>query len=88
MQSYRCIVSGLVQGVYYRKNVSERAFKENFKGYVKNLPNGEVEACVQCTQDRFQKFLEILEDGSPNSRVDNIEVSKNDATYTSFEIRY
>lgn len=88
MKSYRCIVSGVVQGVYYRKNVEANAKKANFAGYVKNLPNGTVEAYVSCEKERFNKFIGILEKGSPNSRVDNIDVSEIDEEFIGFEIRY
>ncbi len=88
MHSYRCLISGKVQGVYYRKNIEKNALKHKFKGYIKNLSNGIVEACVECKQEEFEKFLEILKEGSPDSRVENIEVSKNDERFSTFEIRY
>ena len=88
MNSYRCIVSGKVQGVYYRKNVCENALKESFKGYVKNLPNGDVEACVECEKEELKRFTEILQQGSPTSRVDNIEIGVIDEIFDKFEIRY
>ena len=88
MKSYRCIISGKVQGVYYRKNVSQNALQENFKGYVKNLPNGDVEACVECEENQFESFLKILHKGSPNSRVDDIEITTTNESFTNFEIRY
>ena len=88
MNSYRCIVSGKVQGVYYRKNVSINASKENFKGYVKNLPNGDVEACVECEKDKLERFIKILKQGSPASQVNNIDISTIDESFNKFEIRY
>ena len=88
MNSYKCIISGKVQGVYYRKNVSQNALKENFKGYVKNLPNGDVEACVECETKEFERFLEILKQGSPSSRVDTINTTTINERFKSFEIRY
>lgn len=88
MNSYRCIVSGKVQGVYYRKNIAKNASKENFKGYVKNLPNGDVEACVECEKEELERFIEILKQGSPASRVDNIDIMVIDELFNKFEIRY
>jgi len=88
MKSYKCIVSGKVQGVFYRKNVSRNALKENFKGYVKNLPNGDVEACVECKENEFNRFMEILHKGSSASQVDNIEVLETTESFNNFEIRY
>ena len=72
--NYQCIVSGKVQGVFYRSNIQEMASAAGFDGYVRNLPDGNVEACV--TMDDKKKllyFLEILKQGSPYSRVDDIK---------------
>lgn len=88
MKSFKCIISGKVQGVYYRKNVSQNALKENFKGYVKNLANGDVEAGVECEENELRRFMEILQKGSPNSKVDNIEITTINDSFTNFEIRY
>jgi len=88
MNNYRCIVSGKVQGVYFRKNVEANALKANFKGYVKNLKDGTVEACVSCDEEKLKEFLNILQKGSPNSRVDNIDVELIDEEFSLFEIRY
>lgn len=89
MKSYKFIASGRVQGVFYRKTVYENSTKENFSGYVKNLPNGDVEACVTCDENSIDRFIEILKKGSANSIVKNIEEDFCDETFnSSFEIRY
>jgi len=80
MESYKCIIQGKVQGVYYRKNICENAQKENFKGYVRNLPNKDVEVCVSCEPQDLERFIAILKQGSPNSIVENI------ATYPHTEL--
>ena len=46
MISYQCIISGKVQGVYYRSHIQEMASEAGFNGYVMNLTNGKVEAIV------------------------------------------
>ncbi len=73
MKSYRFIISGTVQGVYYRKSVCENAQNAGFNGYVKNLQDGTVEACVTLEDNRFSEFLLILQKGSPNSIVKDIQ---------------
>lgn len=89
MKSYRFIVKGIVQGVYYRKYTSTNASNANFNGYVKNLPSGDVEACVTCDDNDLDKFVDILKKGSPNSRVDSIEKSALDEIFKNgFDIRY
>ncbi len=88
--TYKFIVSGKVQGVWYRKFVSENAKKAGFKGYVKNLDNGDVEAVANIENDeKLNEFIEILKEGSPYSEVSNIKYEKIiDQDFKNFEIRY
>lgn len=89
MENYRFLIKGKVQGVYYRKNIEKNALKEEFSGYVKNLDDGNVEACVTCSVTKLEKFLGILQKGSPNSIVEKIEQYSCDEVFTGkFEIRY
>jgi len=89
MQSYRFVVIGKVQGVYYRKNVQANAKKEKFSGYVKNLHDGTVEAGVTCNVTELEKFIDILQKGSPNSVVEDIkQFESNEVINGDFEIRY
>ena len=88
MQSYQFIISGKVQGVWYRKTVCENAQKKGFSGYVKNLEDGTVEVGAVLKDDDFAYFIEILENGSIGSRVDNIEQYEcNEELFGEFEIR-
>ncbi len=90
MKTYKFLVSGKVQGVWYRKYVSENAKKHGFKGYIKNLPDGRVEAVANIeNDDRLKEFIEILKEGSPFSRVENIEIKEiPNIKFNDFEIRY
>ena len=88
MTSYKIIVSGKVQGVYYRKTIKENASKLGFKGYVKNLSNGNVEVGVMLNETNYDKFINILKKGSSYSKVTNLQVTKSTETYSSFSIRY
>jgi len=89
MQSFRFIVSGRVQGVYYRSYVQEAASAEGFSGYVKNLPDGRVEACVTLEPRRYEVFYAILETGSPASVVEDIISEEIDERFEGmFKVRY
>jgi len=87
--TYRFLISGKVQGVWYRKFVSENAKKKGFKGYVRNLSDGRVEAVANIEDEkRFNEFLEILKEGSPYSIVEDIEYEEiNPMEFRDFEIR-
>jgi len=88
--TYKFLISGRVQGVWYRKFVSENAKKAGFKGYVKNLPDGRVEAVANIEdENRLKEFIDILKKGSPYSKVENIEYEKiEDMQFDDFEIRH
>jgi len=88
MKNYKFIISGKVQGVYYRVTVKKNALKLHYKGYVKNLANGNVEACVTCQESQLKDFIDILQKGSPSSEVTNIVQSECDEYFTqAFTIR-
>lgn len=90
MKSYKFIVKGRVQGVYYRKTVCENCVLVNFNGYVKNLPDGSVEACITCSDDlQLKQFKKILKKGSMASKVESIEKFDCDEIFQNgFEVRY
>lgn len=88
-KSYRFYVSGIVQGVFYRKNVEESARKHGFSGYVRNTDDGRVEAAATMEEHRLKEFMEILHKGSPASVVEHIETEEIKTVYEGiFEIRY
>ena len=88
MKNYKFIISGKVQGVYYRKNVHKQAVISNFSGYVKNLPDRTVEAGVTCDEVKLADFISILKKGSKNSYVEKIEYkSSNELNKGSFKIK-
>jgi len=85
---YRFLISGRVQGVYYRKYTADRLKIVGIKGYVKNLDDGRVEVVADI--QNTDTILEILKKGSPFSRVDSIDIEEIDSSevFDSFEIRY
>lgn len=90
MQWYKFIVFGKVQGVFYRKSVSQTMMQRQFKGYIQNLSDGTVEVVAEVFEDDFEVFIGILKEGSPLSSVDDVKYEIiNDATFNTdgFEIR-
>ncbi|HFQ61389.1 MAG TPA: acylphosphatase [Epsilonproteobacteria bacterium] len=91
MEWYRFIILGKVQGVFYRKFVSQALMKKQFKGYIQNLPDGSVEVVAEVFDDDFDTFMQILKKGSPLSSVEDIKYEViDDAVFNTdgFEIRY
>jgi len=88
MKNYKFLISGRVQGVYYRANVAKNAKKAGFNGYVMNLEDGRVKACVSCEANALEKFKAILLKGSPISKVTGVEQSLCEEQFTTaFKVR-
>jgi len=91
MEWYRFIVHGNVQGVFYRKFVSQALMRRQFKGYIQNMPDGTVEVVAEIFDDDLDDFMNILKEGSPLSTVEEIKSEIiDDAQFNTdgFEIRY
>ena len=92
MKSYRITVGGRVQGVFYRKYVSEALNEAGYAGYVRNLKDGRVEVVVRVlNSDDLKTVQNILKTGSLSSIVENIIIEtleNDDIDNNSFTIRY
>ncbi len=91
MESYRFLISGTVQHVYYRKFVSQALMRQQVQGYVRNLPDGQVEVIARLWEEDVDAVLAILNQGSPASEVEAIVtevLEDDDIIYDGFEIRY
>lgn len=67
-------IQGRVQGVGYRYFVLETATSLGLLGWVRNLPNGDVEAQAEGSKASIELWLEQLKGGPPLSRVERIQV--------------
>ena len=68
------IISGKVQGVYFRKHTHDVSIQNYVNGWVKNLPNGNVECILEGLKSNVDKVISWCHQGPPNSRVDNVEI--------------
>jgi acylphosphatase len=71
----RCLVSGRVQGVFYRATAAQRASELGVTGHARNLPDGRVEVFACAEETKMQRFIEALWAGSPASKVTGVEVA-------------
>lgn len=74
MKRVRVLVSGRVQGVFYRATCAERARQLGVGGWVRNLPDGRVEAVFEGPDDRVDAIVEWCRQGPPFARVEHMEV--------------
>ncbi|MEO9525517.1 acylphosphatase [Marinobacter alexandrii] len=84
------LISGLVQGVYYRASTETQATKLGLTGFARNLADGRVEVVAEGTEDQLQQLKSWCEIGPTAARVDSVEVSEQEATgeFTDFGIRH
>lgn len=73
MKGMHYIVSGKVQGVFYRAATCKKAKELVLSGWVRNLPDGSVEVEVFGAADQLAIFEEWLWEGSSASRVVEVE---------------
>ncbi|PZQ10898.1 MAG: acylphosphatase [Ancylobacter novellus] len=66
-------IRGLVQGVFYRKWAQANAQGLGLRGWVRNRPDGSVEALFAGPQERLAAFAEAALAGPPDARVDTVE---------------
>jgi acylphosphatase len=92
MSCLKFIIFGQVQGVYYRKYVSQAMNKKSFKGFIKNLEDGSVETVLQNTDSlNIKDIFDILYEGSLKSIVKSVEMveCKESVEFKNlFEVRY
>lgn len=87
-KSYKIIIKGKVQGVWFRKYTKQKAEALGVSGYVINQPNGDVLLEVNGSEMATTQLIDWLHQGSPLSRVREVHVLKSDREFSEFEIRY
>jgi acylphosphatase len=88
--SVRVYITGRVQGVCYRAETRQQACNLGLTGWVKNLPDGQVEILAEGEEQRVRDLISWCRQGPPRSRVDLIEESTEKYTgeFNSFSITY
>ena len=83
-------VSGQVQGVFFRSETQDEAVRYGLTGWVRNLPDGRVEAVFEGEKDRIDRLIEFCRRGPPGARVTRVEVVWENYTgeFRDFRIRY
>jgi len=84
-------VTGRVQGVFFRESTRREAAALALAGWVKNLPDGRVEALFVGPRPACERALSFLRVGPPGARVDSVDARWEDGPDPPprrFEIRY
>jgi acylphosphatase len=89
MEAVHVFVSGMVQGVFYRSWAEQTAKRLGLRGWVRNLPDGRVEAVFEGEKGRVVKMLELCRKGPPHAKVGGVEARKEQASgFAGFEVRH
>lgn len=74
LASANVIVSGKVQGVYYRKFTQENATRLGLVGFARNLPDGRVEVVAEGSRTALEELIRLLRQGPAFARVEDVDV--------------
>jgi acylphosphatase len=87
MKTVRLIIKGRVQGVFYRATAKDVADMLGVKGWVRNLPDDNVEITATAAEDILQKFIAWCKQGPPKAKVDEVAIEElNSEDFKGFKI--
>ena len=75
-RSLHFLVSGRVQGVFFRRYTKQQAERHGLVGWVRNLPDGRVEGVARGSEDGLAAFREWLQQGPELARVTGVEIDE------------
>jgi acylphosphatase len=83
-------ISGTVQGVFFRSKTKQYADQYDVKGWVRNLPDGRVEAVFEGENEAVNALIEFCKHGPAGSRVTNIDLRWESYTgeFDKFKVKY
>ncbi|MBV8955007.1 MAG: acylphosphatase [Solirubrobacterales bacterium] len=83
----RIVVDGRVQGVFFRDSTRERATAHNVAGWVRNRPDGAVEAVLEGEPDAVERVIRFFRTGPPRAEVRTVEISEEEPEgLTGFDV--
>jgi len=74
MERAHIMVSGQVQGVFFRDSTRQKAEELDLTGWVKNTPDGRVEALFEGPPDRVREMVRWCEEGPQQASVENVDM--------------
>jgi acylphosphatase len=83
-------VSGRVQGVFFRSETKHKADRYDVKGWVRNLPDGIVEAVFEGEEEAVKALIEFCKRGPSGARITNVDLRWENFTgeFDAFKVRY
>ncbi|MFH1638602.1 MAG: acylphosphatase [Candidatus Woesearchaeota archaeon] len=89
MKRVRVIISGNVQGVFFRAGIKKQANMLDINGFVKNKEDGTVEAIFEGDDDDIDEIIEFCKEGPRGAQIDDVEVEEEEykEEFEDFEVR-
>jgi acylphosphatase len=84
----RVVVHGLVQGVFFRDTTRRQAEQRGVAGWVRNNPDGSVEAVFEGEDEAVERLVELCRQGPRGARVESVDVLREEPEgLAGFEVR-
>ena len=89
MARIHLLISGEVQGVFFRASTRRMASEIGVKGYIRNLPNEMVEVVAEGRKPQLDRLIEFCRRGPEGAKVDEISIEwgKPKNEFTNFTVR-
>jgi acylphosphatase len=92
MEQFRghVVVHGFVQGVWFRQSTKDEAMRLGVSGWVRNLPNGDVEAVFEGEKKKVEEIVAWCHRGPAGAQVTSVNVTweRYRGDFARFDIRY
>lgn len=90
MKRIHLIISGMVQGVWFRHNTNRQGNMLGLTGFVRNLPNGTVEVVAEGDEDKLKQLIAFCRKGPEGSNVKDVKIEYEEPTneFKTFSIKF
>lgn len=84
------VISGRVQGVWFRASTKQKAEQLGLTGWVRNTSKGNVEAIFEGEEDIVKEMIDWCHHGPPSAQVEHVKIKNQPPTngFGGFSIRY
>jgi len=87
MPQVHLLISGRVQGVFFRMHTHKKALELKLTGWVRNIDDGRVESFAEGPQEKLEVFVEWCHRGPPAAKVDQVEAEWQEGEYQYKDFR-
>jgi acylphosphatase len=87
MEVRHLVITGRVQGVWFRGSMAQETQRLGVTGWVRNRADGSVEAMVAGTAEQVAMIMNWVRRGPPNATVEHVAVELGEGEFSGFEQR-